>query len=130
IPFSVTIPKQERDPQLLEKLRAEWPGILSWMIQGCLEWQRRGLQPPDAVKNATASYFQAEDSIATWIDECCRLDPQAWETTTALFDSWSRWATNAREPMGSKKALAQNLEARGFQPHRNRSGRGFFGIVC
>jgi putative DNA primase/helicase len=130
VPFSVIIPAHERDPQLLEKLKAEWPGILFWMIQGCLEWQRRGLQPPDTVKNATESYFKAEDSIATWIEECCRRDPQVWGTTTTLFDSWSSWATNAREPVGSKKAFAQNLEARGFQPHRTHAGRGFFGITC
>src|SRR5262245_43597188 len=71
IPFSVTIPKEERDMQLFEKLKAEWPGILLWMIQGCLEWQRSGLEPPEVVKNATAAYLEAEDVIATWIDECC-----------------------------------------------------------
>jgi putative DNA primase/helicase len=80
----------ERDPQLFEKLKAEeWPGILSWMIQGYLEWKRSGLQPPDIVRNASEAYFQAEDSIATWIDEHCRLDPQAWEPTAKLYASWS-----------------------------------------
>ena len=29
-----------------EKLKAEWPGILAWMIEGCLEWQKEGLRPP------------------------------------------------------------------------------------
>ena len=46
IPFSITIPSAERDPQLLERLKAEWPGILSWMIQGCRDWRSIGLQPP------------------------------------------------------------------------------------
>jgi putative DNA primase/helicase len=128
IPFSVTIPTEERDPQLFEKLTAEWPGILSWMIDGCLEWQRSGLQPPDVVKNATESYLQAEDAIATWIDECCTLDPQAWETCADLYARWSAWATQAGEPAGSKKNLAQNLEARGYRPHRTHAGRGFYGI--
>lgn len=112
IPFSVTIPPAERDPQLLEKLKAEWPGILSWMIQGRLEWQARGLQPPEVVKKATASYLEAQDVIANWIDERCTPDPQAWEPTAKLFASWSRWATQAGEPVGSKKNLVQNVEAR------------------
>src|SRR4029077_2383546 len=43
IPFTVTIPAEERDPGLLEKLKTEWPGILHWMIEGCLSWQQRGL---------------------------------------------------------------------------------------
>jgi putative DNA primase/helicase len=34
IPFTVTIPEAERDQQLGDKLQAEWPGILHWMIEG------------------------------------------------------------------------------------------------
>ena len=43
IPFTVTIPPDERDPDLPDKLRAEWPAILRWAIDGCLAWQREGL---------------------------------------------------------------------------------------
>ena len=53
IPFAVRIPPEERDPDLPEKLRMEWPGILKWAIAGCLEWQRIGLSPPAAVTEAT-----------------------------------------------------------------------------
>jgi putative DNA primase/helicase len=33
------------DPQLEEKLRAEYPAILRWMVDGCLDWQKHGLVP-------------------------------------------------------------------------------------
>jgi putative DNA primase/helicase len=49
IPFAITIPAPERDKHLGEKLRGEWPGILSWMLVGCLEWQQEGLNPPAVV---------------------------------------------------------------------------------
>jgi hypothetical protein len=39
IPFTVTIPPGERDPDLTEKL-IEWLGELRWMIEGCLAWQK------------------------------------------------------------------------------------------
>ena len=71
IPFAVTIPPVERDLELAEKLKAEWPGILAWMINGCLQWQANGLQRPEAVKAATASYLEAEDGFAAWIEDCC-----------------------------------------------------------
>jgi putative DNA primase/helicase len=128
VPFSVTIPAAERDDTLLKTLKAEWPGILSWMIQGCREWQRSGLQPPQAVRNATAAYLQGEDSIASWIDERCQLDPQAWETVADLYVSWFAWATHAGEPGGSKKNFVQNLQARGYRPYRTHAGRGFYGL--
>jgi putative DNA primase/helicase len=54
VPFSVTIPQAERDIELSEKLKAEWPGILAWMIGGCLQWQQIGLAPPRCVTEATS----------------------------------------------------------------------------
>ena len=72
IPFMVTIPPKERDPQLGERLKAEWPGILAWMIEGCLQWQRKGLAPPAAVTKATNEYLEAEDTVSAWIDEACK----------------------------------------------------------
>ena len=75
VPFTVTIPPDERDPKLTEKLKAEWPGILQWMVAGCLEWQRIGLAPPKVVTEATAAYLEAEDAVLAWTEECCEFEP-------------------------------------------------------
>lgn len=128
LPFRVTIPAAERDLQLKDKLREEWPGILAWAIRGCLEWQQQGLAPPAAVVNATAVYLEAEDAIATWLEECCERDPQAWEASSMLFGSWKGWAENAEEFVGSTKRFVQLLEGRGFQPKKTRVARGFEGL--
>ena len=53
IPFGVVIPQGERDQNFGDKLKDEWPGILQWMIDGCLNWQQRGLDPPEAVTKTT-----------------------------------------------------------------------------
>jgi putative DNA primase/helicase len=128
LPFLVTIPTDKRDLQLSEKLKKEWPGILSWMIRGGLEWQASGLQPPEVVKNATTSYLEAEDTIAAWIDDCCQHDPQAWESRAALFASWSDWAKKAGEPAGSRKDFVGNLADRGYPYKRKHAGRGVYGL--
>src|SRR5262249_60312371 len=60
IPFTVTIPPEERDEQLPEKLKAELPGILAWMIRGCTDWLERGLAPPQLVTEATAASRASE----------------------------------------------------------------------
>src|SRR5262249_54056800 len=67
LPFSVTVPEADRDPDLPEKLKAEWPGILTWMITGCLDWQEHGLGPPAAVLEATRTYLEAEDAFQLWL---------------------------------------------------------------
>lgn len=129
VPFAITIPAGERDLQLSGKLRTEWPGILKWMIAGCQAWQRDGLAPPAAVLDATASYMEAEDATAAWIDERCSREPQAWTSSGDLFASWKSWADQAGEFVGSAKRFGQNLETRGFHPSRKTNGRGFQGLV-
>ena len=61
---SFRIPEAERDPKLVEKLKAEWPAILRWVLDGCLEWQRIGLAPPAIVTEATDRYFDGETRSA------------------------------------------------------------------
>jgi putative DNA primase/helicase len=70
VPFNVVISPEERDKDLTEKLKAEWPGILSWMIAGAVEWQHIGLAPPTVVTDATAAYLESEDAVSLWLEEC------------------------------------------------------------
>jgi putative DNA primase/helicase len=128
IPFAVTIPPEERDADLAEKLKAEWPGILAWMIKGCLEWQRKGLGPPSAVVKATDAYMTAEDAMVAWLDEKCERDPNAWTSSMHLFASWTAWATTAGEIAGSQKRLTQKLEDRGFTKKDTNKAKGFQGL--
>jgi putative DNA primase/helicase len=131
IPFAVTIPPEERDGELTEKLKAEWPGILAWIVAGCLKWQVEGLAAPDAVTAATAEYLNSEDAIAAWIDERCERDVIAWSSSKALFASWASWAGKAGEALGSQKKFSQKLAERPndkFRKHDTRNGKGFFGL--
>jgi putative DNA primase/helicase len=130
IPFKVTIPKDERDQKLPEKLKAEWPEILAWMIDGCLKWRKEGLSPPQAVRAATEEYLESEDAIKTWMQECCHLGPNFYTKTKELYQSWRDWAEKAGEKVGSQKAFSQTLIDRGFEPKREPgTGRaGFPGI--
>jgi putative DNA primase/helicase len=131
VPFTVTIPKNERDKDLFEKLRAEWPGILQWMMEGCTDWLEIGLKPPPAVVAATEDYLNEEDALARWIEECCAIDPIYYDTVANLFPNWRVWAENAGEFVGSQKRFSQALDDRGYQRQRESgTGRaGFKGIA-
>jgi putative DNA primase/helicase len=133
IPWAVVIPEQERDKKLVEKLQPEWPGILAWIIEGCLQWQKIGLAPPKIVTEATDAYMQAEDALFAWIDEYCILDANAWEKTTTLYTGWKAWAEKSGEYVGSMKRFSQNLEERGpskgvYYKRHMTFGRGFLGL--
>lgn len=128
LPFTVTIPAGERDPHLGERLRAEWPGILLWMLQGCREWQTSGLQPPAAVQAATDDYLDQEDALGAWIQDACERDLQAWSSSTALFRSWKLWAEAAGEWVGTQRRFVQGLCDRGFDRARTNAAQGIRGI--
>jgi len=128
IPFTVTIPPDERDEALPEKLRAELPGIMQWMIDGCVDWQERGLAPPEVVAAATAAYLEAEDALAAWIEEAGQRDPNAWERSNDLFTSWAAWATKSGEYVGPMKRFLGVFETKGFTYERRRDGRGYRGL--
>lgn len=131
IPFTVTIPPAERDKKLRDKLEDEWPGIFRWCIEGCLEWQRRGLDPPPSVVEATDEYLHEEDTIGRWLDACCDTeDPQGFASSANLYESWKDWAEAAGEYVISQKRLSQELGERGFDSYRQPGGgsRGFIGL--
>jgi putative DNA primase/helicase len=128
IPFTVQISEDQRDPKLAERLRCEWPQILGWMIAGCKEWQRIGLQPPAAVVAATNDYLSGEDTFEQWREACTTINPKAWETNAALFASWKAWAERANEHVGSQKAFAQQLVNSGCIPDKQAGERGYFGL--
>jgi putative DNA primase/helicase len=128
VPFSIIIPPAERDKHLTEKLRAEWPGILQWAIEGCLHWQHIGLQPPKAVTDATEAYLESEDAVVAWMDECGRRDPNAWHSRTELYANWGLWANKNGEYVISRKRFLESLETRGLTPERRKIARGFRGL--
>lgn len=101
LPFTAVISEKNKDTDLGKKLDAEAPGILAKMIDGCLEWQRDGLNPPDAVLDATADYLSEQDVFTQWLDECCNMDMTGEETLKALFTSWKSWCEDRQEFVGS-----------------------------
>ena len=131
IPFTVTIPLEERDPKLAERLEPEWPGILQWMIEGCLEWQRIGLAPPKIVTDATNEDLESEDAVLAWFEDNCELDTgiDAFVPRNRLYESWRMYADKLGEKATSAKWLFEKLETlNGIHAHKKHGTRGFTGL--
>ena len=130
VPFTVCIPEKDRDPKLGDKLKAEWPAILRWMVDGCLEWRRHGLMIPDIVRTATDDYLADQDTIGQWADE--RLEkatPDAFVKTRDLFMNWKQWCDDRNLFAGTETAFADTLKDRGYVQRRTNKARGFNGIA-
>ena len=122
------------DAELGEKLRPEYPGILKWVIDGCLDWQRNGLVKPEVVLQETDSYFADQDIFSQWLDECTEKKHETTgETSARLFERWSNWAIRQGEDPGTSKSFAERMNAAGYTPAKHTPGqrdkRGFKGIT-
>jgi len=129
IPFTVQIPKEKRDKQLTERLRAEYPGILNWIIEGCLAWQRHGLKAAKAVAEWTASYRDEQDLFGDFIEECCEVGADNSIQSSALYERYNQWARDSGYRPMSTAAMSRTLEERGFVKRKNKAGKHWHGIA-
>ncbi len=126
VPFSVTIPEEERDPQLFDKLKSELPGIMAWAVRGCLDWQKQGINPPQEVLAGTEEYRRGEDIFQNWLDDECVQGIQYQETTSALlfsFKSYSGWKNISIQKFG------RMLREGGFEKGDTGTARGWSGLA-
>lgn len=90
IPFTQTFVGRE-DKDLKNKLRAEAAGILAWLVRGCLEWQREGLNPPRAVRAATEEYRRESDPLTPFFEARCVLAVDARVKASELYAAYQNW---------------------------------------
>jgi len=128
VPFTITIPPEKRDHNLSEKLAQESDAILRWAVEGCLAWQKEGLNPPACVLDATDEYLESQDTLGRWLDEECELDINASAPTEELFQSWKMWTERLSEYTGSVKKFSEDLQKRKFKPSRTSKARVFLGL--
>jgi P4 family phage/plasmid primase-like protien len=119
----------EVTPDLEKMFEPERPGILRWAIDGCLEWQRVGLQAPKIVRATTEDYFAEEDLIGRWLGERCREEKDAKLTNDQLFNDWCDWCQANGEDPHAKKTFSEALANKGVKRWRTEAERGFTGLA-
>jgi putative DNA primase/helicase len=100
------------DEQLLDKLMGELPGVLAWMVQGCLMWQRDGLGMPPAVREATNHYRSSQDVVADFIADRCIEASNASVGATDLYAAYRAWASANGERQLSQREFGDRLTER------------------
>lgn len=126
--WDVVIPREQRDPELAEKLEAEADAVLAWAVEGLREYQDRdGLDEPRQVHMATGAYRDDNDDIAQFFEECVEERPGQSVTPTALHDAYMAWGRAekisgllGRKKFGEEIRSVMHLDTGG----RNRAWQG------
>lgn len=122
-------PHLQMDPLIPEKLRANFPGLLAWLVQGCIEWHHNGLKPPPEVLAETLEYREEMDHVANWKQEQTVFH-QDWKTPfSTLFNSFLNWSKHNGTPRLSRIAFSAQLVKLGCEKTRDSLGsKGFSDI--
>jgi putative DNA primase/helicase len=122
IPFEVTIPEEEQDRNLLQKLKEELPGILNWCLRGHQMWLGEGLESPPEVEEATESYRAESDFLANFIQECCwseadepPLGTELKVSAQELYRTYEAWCLGPGASDSVKKVkFGKMMKERGY----------------
>lgn len=86
--YGLTAGLVDEDAEIVkQRLFGELPGILNWMIAGCIRWlNERKVPEPVMAKRAAASFWDVTSTLGSWLAEHCDLsDPEAIEPATPLY---------------------------------------------
>lgn len=137
VPFDVKFWKEgegngpehlKADLDLSEKLEAEYSGILNWLIEGCLKWQRDGLTWPEEVQAKKAAYREEQDILGPFLVDCCIVGESYTVTAKQLNAAYVKWCEDNGERPISQTMLGKRLGERGFINKPTKTARIWQGL--
>jgi len=128
IPFTVTIPDEEIDRDLPDKLLTEAEGILAWAVSGAQRWFREGLRKPGEVDDANRSWRCESDQIGRFVTDSCATYELAEVRARELYDAYKAWAGNWGEHVLRESDFAQGMAERGFSKRHTERATLYSGI--
>lgn len=128
IPFTAEFTKENRDPQLIEKLRRELPGILNWAIDGAVGWCKEGLPPCAIIDEAGQEYRSEMDRVQQFLDDCTTRSESSSTQASTLYKCYKAWCSEQgdRFPVGSTKFFME-LKRR-FKSRKTEAYNEYIGI--
>ena len=110
---SVEIGKE--DTGLADRIIAnEGDILLSWMVQGAVEWYKRGLDTPRSVQEWTTEYFHDEDILQHWLDECTEQGANLESRSAEAYLSFAKFSETNGYFKIDQREFKKRLEQKGF----------------
>lgn len=102
IPFKQYFGEGERNVNLKKQLLLELQGVLTWCVEGSLQWAELGLGTCPEVQTSTSEYRAEQDFYQQWLTECCMIDGYVNEVNGDLWYSYQQWENSNDVPRESR----------------------------
>ena len=109
IPMTRSLSDDEVDKDLINKLRTEKNEIFTWLVQGCLMWQKEGLQLPPCLEEEKKAYRTEMDLVQKWINECCEIGEKYITKASELFENFKNYCKTNNEYEMSQTLFGRNF---------------------
>lgn len=111
-------------------LAAEASGILNWMLEGYRAWRREGLNPPEAVKAATADYRSSSDQLGEFLQVWTERRQGGRASAADLIAKYAEFCkANAYPEPKSPASFGKALKARGFDSMKSDGRKIWLGLA-
>jgi len=110
VPFDVIIPEDERDPNLLSKLKLEKSGIFNRLLKAYQEYKANGIVEPDKVKQSSRKFTDQSNLLKQFVEDELINEDGAEVKRSEMYQAYKSWAT-AR----GYKALSDNIFSTSFE---------------
>ncbi len=128
IPFNVKIVGDEIDKHLDKKLLAESSGILNWMIEGCLMWQKDGLKVPNEIIEATEDYREEQDYLGEFFKVCCDLNKNSVCSFKSVFLVYRAYCKLMDMTPQQRISFGDTLKSKDFKAVHKKEGNFYSGF--
>lgn len=122
VPFENQVGDDKTDPELENKLIAEQEGILAWMVQGCLKWQKERLKPSTKIQTASRVYQDESDILGEFIEDFCNVGVGLGEPQSTLYLAYKSYCIESGGSYPHQKTLTRQLSAKGISTSRKKEG--------
>ena len=111
------------DPELEEKLKAEYPAILKWIVEGAVKYRKEGLQIPEVLKQAKEEAFRQADVVQNFLDTCCVKDasPNSYTVKTDLYYAYQQFCAESGYKAYNRSNWSAILEDKGYVSYKAKT---------
>src|SRR6266571_841617 len=119
---------KRKDGRLIDKLRANMPAILRWLVGGELLRREYGLVEPVAVTEATKVYREESDDMTDFLAECTYKDRSAMTSLKDIYAAYKRWYQGDAWDIPKDSEIGKRVRAHGYIGKKSRGVMKYKGI--
>lgn len=114
VPFDRRFEGTDKDPQILDKLRNEAPGILTEIVKAARVYaETHSLPECQDVETASLDFMDSEDIIERWLTECTVPLSEGREAASTCFKNYTEWCQRDNIRPASHNAFGRALTEKG-----------------